>query len=123
MFRDEYRVPRDGQVSSRIRRTPPGVPTCAARLSCSKHGPPQQSRGCRVPGVTPCDFAVRTSLEVQLIHARSRGILQRVSARSASHPRRQVEVVHPPNFIERSRRQLERAEVFTSDWGDIHRPG
>ena len=65
----------------------------------------------------------RTSLGVQLAHARSRGILQRVSARPAAHPRRQVEVVHPPNFIGRSRRQLERAEVFTSDWGEYSPPG
>jgi hypothetical protein len=46
----------------------------------------------------------------------ARGILKRVSARPAAHPRRQVEVVHPPNFIGRSYRQLEGPEVVTSDW-------
>ena len=34
-------------------------------------------------------------------------------------PRRQAEVVHPPNFIGLSRRQLEGSQVFTSDSGNI----
>ena len=52
--------------------------------------------------------------------ARSGGILKRVGARPAAHPRRQVEDVHPPNLIGRSRRQLEGTEMFTSDWDNIH---
>ena len=75
-----------------------------------------------MPGVTASDSCRSRASGGETCPARSRGILKRVSARPASLPRRQVEVVHPPNFIGRSRRQLERAEVLTSDWGNIHRP-
>ena len=75
-----------------------------------------------MPGVTASDSCRSRESGGETCPARSRGILKRVSARPASLPRRQVEVVHPPNFIGRSRRQLERAEVLTSDWGNIHRP-
>jgi len=51
--------------------------------------------------------------------ARFRGILETGECTTRCSPRRQAEVVHPPNFIGLSRRQLEGPQVFISDSGNI----